>query len=266
MSFSSDDLASVLIAPDREFAGYGQGILLDFDPETFANRVDYRGSQLVNLPVLDRVGALSYTAGEVVLLMKWRPAGGKGAGSYWIAGSPIIPGVGNAEEAVAFLSSNLAQQISAEVFAARTAADSVDLVENSTSSSILTFTDLATVGPTVEVDISEAGKMYVFFSSVVQLNNVDGSASVNRQGTVSYDISGATTRAASLARSGEFQMNFASHNGTNPHVINTGATVGRVFAEEGLNPGTHTVQLKYSATTTGINVNFSVRTLVVLAL
>lgn len=93
MSFSNDDLAAIFSGQDREHTGYGQGILLSFDPNTFENTVDFRGATLTNLPVAVGIEALTFRPGDSVLLMKWTPTGG-GLSSYWIAGRPIVPGAG----------------------------------------------------------------------------------------------------------------------------------------------------------------------------
>src|SRR5690554_7489000 len=119
-AWASDDLASVIIRPDLEFAGWGQGVIEFWDPDTFENRVQYRGSQHENLPVASGVEALTYQPGDVVMLSRWQPTGG-GATTLRseIGGRVIVPGTGAAQKAIAFMQSSLAKSLSARVFAER---------------------------------------------------------------------------------------------------------------------------------------------------
>lgn len=261
MTFATDDLASVLIAPDREFAGYGQALLRQFDNESFDNTVEYRGALLHNLPVLDRVGGLSYKAGDVVLLMKWRPTGG-GLASFWIAGSPVVPGAGRAEEAVAFLRGQLAKQISAEVFAGRVHSDSVEGQEQTTSTS---YTDLTTVGPTVaDVEISAAGLAIVFTNAGI--HGGGSSTKTSQGGDMSFEVSGATSVAPTANDPRSVRLTVATGTfgdiGT-PSVVDRSCSMTVVP----LNPGIHTFQAKYRASGTNSPTGqFNQRSLVVVGL
>jgi hypothetical protein len=119
-AWASDDLASVLIQPNAEFAGWGQGIIKSWNPDTFENVIVYRGGEHPDIPVASGVEALTYQAGDLVMLSRWQPTGG-GATTLRIGagGRVIVPGSGAASKSVQFMQTNLAKEISAEVFADR---------------------------------------------------------------------------------------------------------------------------------------------------
>lgn len=87
----TDDLAPLLVPPPSAAVRYGQGKILTWDAETFANKVEWRGVTLTNVPVLAGVSALGYAPGDVVGLLGWAPSSG-GIGSWWIIGKLSIPG------------------------------------------------------------------------------------------------------------------------------------------------------------------------------
>lgn len=257
MSFSSDDLASVLLAPDREFAGYGQGILRSWDADTFNNQVEYRGTILTDLPVMSGTDALSFQAGDVVLLMKWKPTG-KGLGSYWIAGRPVIPASGRAVEAIEFLTGTLALAVSAQVFASRMfLAEVSGLPGSSGSRNNVTYGALTGggAGPVVEdVPISAAGKALVAVGCQIACTMAAGD-----WGYMSYSISGATSRSA------------VDENAYDMGVLGDPALFvalrGRAMAmsiQTGLNEGAHTFTSLYRTENTNGSVFFYNRSMLVI--
>lgn len=263
MSYPSDDLATVLLAPNREFAGYGQGVLLQFDSATFSNAVDYRGTVLTDLPVMSGADALTYQPGDVVLLMKWKPSG-RGMGSYWIAGRPVVPASGNAEAAIGFLTTTLGSAVAKSVIANTIFVNDVGAVESTTSS---TYTDLSTPGPTVsDVTITSTGNALVLVSANILLNNINAPSEANfNSGWASFTVSGATTVAASDANAVSRHIQLSTHNGANSHIINESVQTTKAIFLEGLNEGTHSFQMKYRRNSGGTEpVPFGVRTLVVV--
>jgi|ADGO01.1.fsa_nt_gi hypothetical protein len=90
-------------------AQYGQGVLVEWDPNTFQNVVRFRGTELRDLPVMAGISALAFAPGDVVSIMHWAPQGG--AGSYWLMPQVVVPGSGAAERAVAAMRSRLGQAV-----------------------------------------------------------------------------------------------------------------------------------------------------------
>lgn len=103
------------------------------------------------------------------------------------------------------------------------------IVTTSQTTTSTTYTDLATVGPSVTVTIGANGMALVMMNADV-LNNTGASYSV-----IGLDISGATTRAAAAPYEGFYQA-FAA-NAENK--ISYGVLV------TGLTPGSTTFKLKY---------------------
>jgi len=265
VSFASDDLAQLFAAPQREHTGYGQGIIVTWNPETFENTISYRGSTLTNLPVMDRIGALTYKPGDVVLLMRWTPSGG-GMSSYWIAGSPVIPGAGRAEQAIASLRTDLARQVALSVFGEAIHVDTNDgLVSIGDQNSGNNWIDLpGSPGPTVSnVEISESGRAWVFMTAQMEVQTHTTDAQIVLA-AMSYEISGATSRAPSLLRALELQHTGQTIGDNDTNAVL--ATMTRAHVATGLNPGVHTFRAKYTALVAGSGqrVSFSQRELQVI--
>lgn len=258
MTYASDDLTPMLVPPAREHTGYGQGILREWNPDTFENTVEYRGAELHDLSILDRVGAQTYQAGDPVLLMKWN-ATGRGLASYWIAGSPLLPAEGAAEEAVSFLRGSLASAIAAEVFAQRVVQDVVPAFEITDSTS---FVDLATVGPSVQATVSATGVAIVMIGANVGAVKGSFVGAPNQQyAFMGCEISGATSVSASFT---EAHATGAGSSSEDHIEVRNGSTKVLVYPD--LNPGLHTFTAKYRAENTANDVQFGDRTLIVIAL
>lgn len=124
---------------------------------------------------------------------------------------------------------------------------SVTTSQTTTSNS---FTDLATVGPSVSVDVGINGKALVSIFSSLQ---VSASASGN-SAYVGFAISGATTVAASIPRALRWQ----------PAVANGLTQFGATFLVTGLTPGVNTFTLKYAVD--GDTATFANRKIAVMPL
>lgn len=242
MTWATDDLAQVLIAPEREFAGFAQGILREWDGNTFSNVVEVRGGTLTNLPVASGVEALTYQAGDVLMLSRWKLRSGRGIATYWIGqgGRVIIPGTGAAEKAVAWMRGELARQISREVFGEAIHAQGENVVSVVDS---LSWDDPSTgpAGPEITgVEIGSTGRCLVFIS--VQFRNlfidVDGSGEIQ----MSVEVSGATSRAAGAEGVLSQGRSFGSAN------FEPSGGIGRAFLVDGLTPGSHTFATKFQLT------------------
>ena len=237
MSYASDDLTPLLAAPVPADGAmrYGQGVIVAWDPNTFANTILWRGTTLTNLPVLSAVDALTYRPGDVVSLI----GTGAGAGTWAIFGRLITPGSGAAARAIDWMTGTLARQVSAQVFADRVKSSTIATTESTTS---VAFTDLATVGPTVTLDITDSGKALVFLSADL--------LAVSDNPAMSFTVSGATSLPADTHR-----KLWAGPG------VSLGVT--RLISLTGLNPGSTTFRAKYSAGS-GTECFFSDRTLAVV--
>jgi hypothetical protein len=120
---------------------------------------------------------------------------------------------------------------------------SIDVAETTTS--LATYGDLATVGPSVTVVINSAA---LISQSAMMANGTGGGG-----GLLSYGISGATTRAAPNGH----PLRFISSN------ANETQSLTKVCHETGLTGGTHVVGLKYT-TPTGGTCTFNARDIIVM--
>lgn len=107
------------------------------------------------------------------------------------------------------------------------------------------FGDLATVGPSVNVTVGNSGRLLVQLTSGI-------TTPAGGQGKVGFDISGATTVAATA-----FAALIAGGEPGQTAINQMGAT----YLVTGLNAGAHTVTAKYQAT--GGTITFYARTLAV---
>lgn len=255
MSFASDDLAQLFAAPDREHTGYGQGILAAWDSETFENQVAYRGTTLTNLPVLPGVDALSWQAGDVVLLMRWTPSGG-GLSSYWLAGRPVIPGAGRAEQAIAFMATSLGVRLSRSAI---TEGIRAETNAGQTTTTSTTFGDGTDAGPVLEdVTVSELGLCIVIWGAGTDAGPVTGGQVGGHMG---LQISGATSISPSTGTAAHVGQAVTVTSGTVTHRSQARTLAAQVFA---LNPGSHTIAGKYASQVSGASAAFTGRTIIAI--
>lgn len=259
MSFSPDDLAQLFVPPNVENPPrYVQGILEEWNPETFNNAVRYRGAVLRDLAVINGIEALSFETGITVSLL-----GQSGTGqltSFAILGRYIQPGSDATSKAIASLQSNVAEQIAAEIFANRiTAAIDTAIVTTADSAG---YQELG--GPLVVVDIGPTGKALVFLSAVM---SGDDTSAVGASATVgarmSFEITGATVQAGSNERSLAFDSVVGVGGAITLHefAIRPGTTI----LVEGLNPGIHTFNCIYARLRPGTPIEFADRVIAVIA-
>lgn len=261
-NWSSDDLAGVIINADREMTGRAQGMIRAFNPDTFANTVNVRGTDLHDLAVsASGIEAQTYRPGDVVIVEKWKPRSGRGSATYSIASRWLEPADGRAEEAIAFMRGGLVKALindlveelltspegillAAFVFGDRMIPAEVETLESTTSTS---YGNLATVGPTVsDVEVTDRGKALVFVSANLSTDTGDGA-------NMSFTVSGATSRDA-------------GQTGTLSLVTAGSSIAGSVTKAVplDLNPGVHTFQAKYRSGSGGI-ASFNQRVLTVIA-
>lgn len=263
----SDDLAP-LITPhhssdsgptpalsSEEPAKYGQGTILTWNSETFENTVRFRGTTLVNLPVMAGTDALTFVPGDKVGIMHWAPSGGSGV--FWILPRIIVPGSGAAEQAIAALKTNLGRSVALAVFGEAIRIDEHSQVLSITSTS---FADpaIGDPGPTVEdVTISDTGRALVFVSADLS-PTPDGTGDTSNL-EMGIQVSGATSISAGSAvvRLGQGTVDGST-------LSSPSGELAGVDMIDGLNPGVHTFTAKYRVSATSGTGTVSIPTMIVI--
>lgn len=250
MTYPSDEYAHLIVGAEREHAGYGQGIIVHWNPDTYENEIEYKGTTLTNLPVLSGVEAMTYERGDVVLLMRWSPTG-SGLASYWIAGRPVVPGAGTAAQAVAFMQTALARSVALAVFGEAILEDTVDgsasIGDQNSGNDWINLP--GSTGPTItDVEIGETGRAMVIMTARLSVETHTTDAQIVGA-FMSYEVSGATSVVPNLARALELQHVAQTVGDDDTQVV--AATMSRVHVASSLNAGVHQFQAKYSAFNSG---------------
>jgi hypothetical protein len=257
--FGSDDLAAVIVSPDREWSGRALGVVKSWNPDTFENVINVRTTDVPNVPLQQPLLGLTLTPGAVVMLDVWKPRSGKGSAVYAISGQWLPVGAGAAAKAVAFMRGALAKEISAEVFAERVHEGFVE--DSDTLSDQATFTDLDPAGPEI-TDVNITFGVAIVWPSCSMAGTLDtGPNSVG--GYMGVEVSGATTIAADITKS--FHLRQTNHNSDGINRTD-GALAGSTLVLP-CAPGLHTFKAVYrtlSGPTT--TVSFSQRSLVVIGI
>lgn len=156
--FGLSELFSAAPARPSFDVRYRQGVILTWNPSTLENTIDVDGVPLVDLPVLGSAEAATFEVGDVVGLHLMLPDHRRGA-TWAIVGKFVIPNTADAFTALSFLSSTIY-------------ADEVDTLESSSSTS---YTDLATLGPSVsDVLVGPSGRVLVTVSCTFEVQHVVG--------------------------------------------------------------------------------------------
>lgn len=215
---------------------YRQGLILQWNPATLENTVLVGDAELVDLPVIGVAEVTSYRPGVVVALVV--------VGSTWgILGRFVLPGTQDATDAITQLS-------------ARTGSQTINTQE---TRSLNSFGDLATVGPSVTVDIGPSGRALLLLSAKAGWSIVG--ADVFMGGFMSAEVSGANTYAASLLWAAWIET---QHGDTDFATVS--ATISATYTFEALLPGPTTFTAKYMSGDSGVTADFSRRTITVIAL
>lgn len=240
----ADDLAP-LLAPGRGDPAAirgGKGTVIEWNPLTGENVIRFRGTDLVDLPIVASSSELLLIQpGDQVLLHIF---GNGGVATIYIVGRVTVPG---SPEARAAILNALADNI----FSAT--------VTTAQSTGSATFTDLGTVGPVVSnVPIGASGRALIYITANIFASKPSDATDI--EGIMSYAISGATSRNPS-----DDEALRLGHNN-----IPAGAIYGRktaVSLAENLTPGSTTFTAKYRIQTASATqtVIFSVRNLTVIA-
>jgi hypothetical protein len=240
--FGAADLAPLFVdAPSgaAQPVSFRQGVVVQFDPVTLTNQVKVGDTLMTNLNILGVGEATLLTVGSVVGILV---VGSGGATTMYINGPIVTPDTQAAFDAIALLS-------------AQTIADAVMTQQGTVST---TYTDLATVGPTVQVNVRKTGRLLITMSCWMQW-----AASITNGGDMAITMSGANTLTPT---SGDDSIRaWQGLTGSISHAGQWTPCGQRLY--EGLNSGLTTIKAVYKSPSGGaINCDFSRRILVVQTL
>lgn len=236
MSYAGDDLVPLLVPQESSAVGFRQGVVVSWSQQTGANQVLVGGSLMTDLPMLNISDALLLNAGDVVSILTF----GSGAKSMGVLGRFAVPGTAAALTSLAALA---------------TVSNTIAVGETTTS---MTMTDLATVGPTASITVRSSGRVMLIMSARV------GWASANNGGgSMSVALSGANTAAAGDAGNQPILSSLITTAGVD-QIGAFRSSISHVY--EGLSPGLTTWTAKYRTLFTGETADFDDRTIVLFPL
>lgn len=279
-NFDNSDIAPLLVPPPTSAVKFGQGTIISWNPETFANQVNWRGIPLRNLPVLAGTDALTFREGDTVGLLGWDAGGQSGAGSWWIIGRLIAPGAGAGAQVIDFMRTELVeslvddivanlltspagQELAAFVLSQRVHVASAEPQVVTTSNTYQTLAG----GPSISgVPISASGTAVVFSSATIQAWYDNIPSTTLRGGYMSFAVSGATSVAAVDANSVTNRNSVSVAMTATQVIIQTTPRASSVAVITGLNEGNHTFTAQYRKEPINDDASFSNRSLAVIAL
>lgn len=240
---SFEDLAPLLV-PKGPAAGnvtFKQGVVQAWNTATGANTVRVAGTDFADLPLVDSSDLVLISPGDVVGILVVTSGSGGFATMFIIGRATGVgdPGIG---AAAAFVE---------DLIDRRTEEATVSASQATTSTG---YTDLATVGPAVTIDVRASGRIQVTVSALLTYSNTAGGLA---GGAMGFALSGSNTAAAN-----DPQSLFAGFNSATTAGIDLGSS--RVVVLSGLTPGATTVTCKYR--TRGTSCSFRDRHLAVVAL
>jgi hypothetical protein len=205
---------------------------------------------LTNLVVLAGPAASTFQKGQTVALIGWAPDGG--AGSWAILGQWISPGTNAAAESVAFMNTALADQISAQVFAAR--------IHNTTGASAVTDSTSWSDGGTGEFNAILTGVNVVtgfalmILDAEMWIDNVHATTPTGRMGArMSAEISGATAIDPDLLPGNRALVKTHRLGGSTSGQWESISSVSQTIPLP-LNPGVHKFEARYQSIFAGNEV------------
>lgn len=237
MTYPSDDLTPLFNKQTTSTVGLRSGVVVAWDPLTAENIIEVDGALIENIGIFNTNEALLLKPGDVVKIL----TSGAGASSWGILGRFTLPGTPEAASALSMI---------------RTYADAIPSLEFTSSTS---FTDLATVGPQVDVTVGPSGRLLIMATCLFDYNGNDTQGG----GYMAYDITGATSKAANEFDAVKSVFNASDATADTVNWI-AGARMTAVSLEEDLNPGAHTITAKYKVLAN--SCQFGMRLLVAIAL
>ena len=208
-----DDLSDLFLARPSTPAQpmmYRTGVVKSWNPVDATNVVTVDGADFINLPILNGVESLLLAPDAVVGIVD--------IGTTWaILGRMTVPGTTDAASALNAL----------------TIGDATIATSESTTSPFAT--DLATVGPIVNVIIGKSGRARVTMSCEMVWATTGGNG-----GAMMYDVDGPGTHIVATSTR-QLAAGFASSTGGD-------VAASRTVIQTGLlNPGLYTFTAKYAA-------------------
>ena len=249
----SDDLADLLVPEVAKPPGgaaavfHRQGILLEWDPLTWENKVYVDGETFANLPVLGVAEAESYAAGDVVSIISAKSS--RGAATWGLIGQFVQPGTAKVTAVLSRLSGKVK------------AAD----VVTSQSTSSTTWADLSTAGPSVTVNVGVSGRLLVIESAGISWSDVAGTF-IAAGGAIGLALSGANTASATDLENDIFGQSYREHTAATQVDGFESRTITAQTVLDGLNPGATTAIMKYRCLINPPDVSFNRRVLTAFAL
>ncbi len=206
---------------------YRQGTILAWNPLTLENVVRVSRADMVNLSVWGLPNAAGLRVGDSVAVA----VVDKG---WAIMGQLVIPGSAQAQRAISYRSENTY----------------TNQVNTTDSTSSVTFTDLASLGPTVTALIGPSGRCMVHLSAIIVV------LAATSGGEMGYEVSGASSVSPSIfgRTKAEYGAAGTADSGT------------RSVLQEGLTPGYNTFTAKYLYGGGAGSAQFSYRNITVEAL
>lgn len=246
----SEDLAPLLTAAQGDPTALrgGTATVIAWNSETGENVIEFRGTNLTNLPmVVSSAEVLQIQPGDKVLLNIF---GTGGFATVYIVGRVAQPGPGMRDLILSTVANNI---VAASDLSVGTRSGSV--------ANTYVWGDLtgSSVGPSVTVTVGNSGKALVLFSAEI------GHGAPVSQGIgawTSVDVSGATA----IGPDKDWALGF------NENPVNEAGiwSAGQQKLYTGLNPGTHTFTLKYAvfpvASSVSVTCDFAEREIAVFAM
>lgn len=240
----SDDLVPLFTRHPAPGAGFRQGVVISWDPDTAENVVDVGGTLMVNLPCLNTSEASLLAEGDVVGVMTF--------GATWaILGRFIYPGTPEAVSSIQSITNRIKAH---DLFGFGT--------RNSTAYGDLTGTD---PGPEVTIRIGSSGRALVFWGAEM---GQTADWQVRNNPHMAIDVTGANTIAPTDAYALNWHYEFPA-SGFAGHAAMQGWIQCSTFhLFSGLNAGDTTFTCKYRHDTIAPSgsVTFGTRELAVFAL
>jgi hypothetical protein len=253
---SSIDYASLFSgtpAGPSQNVKFRQGQIVTFNPNTLQNTVAVGGAILTDLPILGVAEASTLVTGASVGVLV--VGDDERAKTMFIIGRSVIPNTADATNAITLLN----QQIFTS-----------EILTGETCSST-TYTDLATVGPQVTVNVGPSGRLLIIGSAQAQWTT-GAAGTTNNDARFNLQFDGANVRVPTVGTEPTDplvgitkEQIIIGGGGTNSTAHIAVITDQAVFS--GLNTGPTTITMKYRDSQAAVNpCDFFRRTLTVVRL
>ena len=211
-----------------EDAGFHTGTVITWDEATQANSVYVNGTVLNNVRAIQSGIGVLYQAGDVVVLIRKQT-------QYFVLGKVSAPGGNN---------SNQIKSATISTFE---------------STAATSFTDLATVGPSVTVTIGSSRRCLLITGAIIYCTGNPVGQFIG--GSIGAQITGASAIGPAF---GALQNAFSANATNGAGFQNYATRVSLVTAADGLNAGNNTFTCKYYSQLSSPTCGFSARNITVI--